>query len=98
MIRKYKIKEGLKVSAGTTNWLRDPKDYAFYNSRTWRAFSKEYKQRHPSCQDGHCTRPSYYTDHIRPISEGGEKYDYNNLQALCKQCNASKTGKQGRKK
>jgi 5-methylcytosine-specific restriction endonuclease McrA len=30
-------------------------------------------------------------DHIIPISEGGERFDEDNLQAACKRCHAWKT-------
>ena len=32
-----------------------------------------------------------------PVSEGGDKWDTNNFQALCKSCNASKTAKQSKR-
>lgn len=79
------------------NWLRNDKDVSFYNSTVWRKLSKDYKQRHPVCELKDCTQPSYYTDHIMPISEGGPKLYESNLQALCKSCNAKKTQKQGAK-
>ena len=97
--RVHSHKEGNKLPENNNNnWLRNKEDYNFYNSRTWRKFSKDYKRLHPVCELQDCTQPSYYTDHIRPISEGGDKFDYNNLQALCKKCNASKTGGQSKKK
>ena len=92
--RIYKPIEGRKMPDKNNNWLANNKDYAFYNSTTWRKFSKEYKMNNPVCMNDGCTQPSYYTDHIKPIALGGAKYDYDNLQALCRKCNASKTGKQ----
>ena len=77
------------------NWLKNPEDAKFYNSRKWRRFSLAYKMSNPVCIN--CTQPSYYTDHIKPISEGGDKWDYKNLQPLCKSCNASKTAKQNKR-
>ena len=33
-------------------------------------------------------------DHVRPISMGGEMYDYDNLQQLCHVCHTRKTSKE----
>jgi len=30
-------------------------------------------------------------DHVRPLSDGGDHYDADNLQALCRSCHARKT-------
>ena len=70
------------------------KNSAFYNSRAWRAFSERYKWSNPLCCIEGCNEPTAYTDHIKPLNEGGAVYDTNNLQPLCIAHNASKTGKQ----
>lgn len=88
--RPYKAKK-------PKNWLRNPKDAKFYNSSVWRKFSTNYKQMHPVCEVEGCTKPSYYTDHIKPIADGGNKLDEDNVQALCKSCNSSKTSTQYKK-
>ena len=70
------------------------KNSAFYNSRVWRAFSERYKWSNPLCRIEGCNEPTAYTDHIKPVNEGGALYDTRNLQPLCITHNASKTGKQ----
>lgn len=82
----------------TTNWLKNQADLSFYNTQAWRKLSLAYKMRHPVCEVVDCHETSYFTDHIVPVSEGGDKWDENNLQALCRSCNAVKTAKQGHKK
>lgn len=79
------------------NWLKNKEDAAFYNTSSWRKLSITYKKRHPTCEGEDCTQPSYYTDHIIPISDGGDKLAWSNLQALCRSCNAIKTAKQKNK-
>ncbi len=90
--KTFKPKTVGKVHGKPKNWLKDPRDYEFYNSRKWRKFSLAFKMQNPVCK--YCTQPAAFTDHIDPISEGGSKWDWDNLQALCKSCNGSKTAKQ----
>lgn len=35
-------------------------------------------------------------DHIKPINQGGEPYDWSNLQSLCQHCHSTKTMTQDR--
>lgn len=76
------------------NWLKNQEDLKFYNTQAWRKLSLSYKMKHPVCEVDECTQPSYYTDHIIPVADGGDKWDTENFQALCKSCNGSKTAKQ----
>jgi 5-methylcytosine-specific restriction endonuclease McrA len=76
------------------NWLKNQEDLKFYNTQAWRKLSLSYKMKHPVCEVDECTQPSYYTDHIVPVADGGDKWDTDNFQALCKSCNGSKTAKQ----
>lgn len=84
-------------TAKPKNWLRNKEHETLYNSKRWRKFSLAYKMDHPVCELEGCTQSSYYTDHIIPISDGGAVWDTDNLQALCKSCNGSKTAKQKNK-
>lgn len=56
----------------------------------WGKLSRRYRREHPTCEV--CgIRPSTATDHIRPLSEGGARLAWSNLQALCDPCHAIKT-------
>jgi len=79
------------------NWLKNPQDVKFYNSSAWRKLSLAYKKRHPACEIEGCTQHAAFTDHKIPISEGGSKLAWTNLQCLCVSHNASKTRKQQNK-
>ena len=53
----------------------------------------------PMCEE--CERndeltPAYYLDHIKRIRAGGSKLDTDNLQWLCKLCDAKKRSLEGR--
>lgn len=80
------------------NWLKNKEDAHFYNGQAWRKFSKNYKRDNPVCEVKGCTQPSYFSDHIVPISQGGDRWDESNIQALCKSCNARKTANQNKVK
>jgi len=74
---------------------RNKKHTKFYNSSRWRKLRDRYIKRNPLCE--HCKGrgslvPAKEVDHKIPIKINFEKrFDYNNLQALCKSCHATKT-------
>lgn len=73
----------------------------FYSSSAWVKLRNLKRRLTPLCE--HCEKlgiltPFHTIDHIKPISEGGEPLDMNNLQTLCKQCHAIKTGKETAKR
>lgn len=62
--------------------------------RRWRAVRRRVFER-----DGwrcvKCKRPGRLEcDHIRPLAQGGRKYDLGNLQALCRGCHIRKTARE----
>jgi len=70
----------------------------FYNSAAWRRFATAHKAQNPLCVNfDECGGATVFSDHILPITEGGAKFDPENIQALCVKCNAVKTGKQAKK-
>lgn len=50
------------------------------------------------CNDDGRTVAADLVDHIQPIEDGGERLDRANLQPLCRQCHAVKTGDDVRKR
>ena len=73
-------------------------NYAFYNSKAWRAFARAEKMRYPLCDNwDQCGGAHEITDHPIPISEGGHPF-HQDMNHYCKPCNASKTGKQAHTK
>jgi 5-methylcytosine-specific restriction protein A len=72
----------------------------FYQSWKWRKKSKLFLANNPLCVEckklGIITQATE-TDHIKPISQGGEIWDNDNLQALCKSCHAKKSAKEKNK-
>jgi len=67
-----------------------------YQTRQWRELSLAKRRANPLCEE--CERNgltvvSVLTDHITPISKGGDPWGWDNLQALCRKCHDTKTGK-----
>jgi 5-methylcytosine-specific restriction enzyme A len=44
------------------------------------------------CVITNCGKEAKIVDHILPIKQGGDTWNPNNHQALCKSCHAKKTG------
>jgi 5-methylcytosine-specific restriction endonuclease McrA len=72
---------------------------AFYQSSRWHKYSISYRKKHPLCvlclAEGKTTR-SQEVDHIIPIQEGGEEWNPDNHQALCKTHHSQKTAKENK--
>lgn len=69
----------------------------FYQSKRWRKVRKLYVMQNPICV--HCEERGLVTavqevDHIKPLRFGGAKFDFDNLQSLCKSCHGRKSGKE----
>ena len=72
----------------------DKSNQSFYNSTRWRKYSHDIRRKHPLCV--HCKEEGNITiatmvDHIKPILQGGSKWDRSNLQPLCAKCHAKKS-------
>lgn len=66
----------------------------FYQSAAWRAVRATFLREHPLC--GHCQQrgrvvQAVVADHVRPLKDGGARFDGANLQALCVSCHNRKT-------
>lgn len=48
----------------------------------WSKFSRSFLRANPVCAK--CGQAAEIVHHIKPLSEGGAKYDVNNLQVLCR--------------
>lgn len=65
----------------------------FYGSHRWTDSSISHRQREPFCRI--CLAGGRYvlgalSDHIRPIRDGGDRWDDGNLQTLCDSCHNRK--------
>lgn len=73
----------------------------FYQSQQWRRTRKLFLAGHPLCAE--CMKrgkvvAARVVDHIKPINEGGARYDFTNLQGLCDSCHNKKSGCEAHKK
>ena len=67
-----------------------------YSTYRWKKLRKAKATLNPMCE--HCASRGVYklveeVDHIIEIEDGGEMWDINNLQSLCKPCHIVKTNK-----
>jgi 5-methylcytosine-specific restriction endonuclease McrA len=78
---------------------KTPKGGRFYSSSRWRKASERHRQREPLCREcktqGRITVGAV-TDHIVPISQGGDPWDENNHQTLCQPCHNRKRQRESR--
>ena len=80
--------------------FRETDNSAFYNSKRWRSISKSFKKNNPLCiqctRDGNGPTAAQCVDHIKPISMYGMGVatDIKNLQSLCNNCHAKKSGRE----
>ena len=70
-------------------YMRNNHSKKIYSSKRWRTVRRQYFETHPMCED--CllegkTIPAEEVHHIKPLSAGGEPYDFNNLRSLCRSC------------
>lgn len=62
----------------------------------WSKFSKEYREVNPFCVEclkhGNYNSDHIQVDHIIPLEERPDlKYNFDNLQSICRSCHSSKT-------
>lgn len=82
---------------GQARKVRDAEEIRFYNSSAWKATRHAFLVRHPLCEvcegQGRLT-PANVADHRLPMKDGGERFDFDNLRALCVSCHNRITARQ----
>lgn len=66
----------------------------FYQSREWRRVRAAFLREHPlcaACEARGRVVPAVVADHVQPLKDGGLRFDWANLQALCVSCHNRKT-------
>lgn len=87
---EHKIQKDAEFKARSREYDQGRNQYAIYDAE-WRKFRKKYLREHPYCDE--CGGPAELIDHIKPLSQGGEKYDPKNLAPKCWRCHSRKTAK-----
>ena len=69
----------------------------FYQSAAWRVVRAAFLRAHPLCRE--CAScglkvAARVVDHVLPLKDGGERFDWINLQALCVSCHNRKTARE----
>lgn len=73
-----------------------------YHTTRWRKLRKAKIQANPLCECEECKkrpvpRPANVVDHINPVKDGGEFFDWNNLQSMNSTCHNRKSATEKRK-
>lgn len=76
---------------------------AIYTGRLWRdEVRPEQLRRFPYCQyceeQGETPTLAVQVDHIVPLVDGGDPYDYDNLKSTCFRCHVIKTAEENRQR
>jgi len=61
-----------------------------YGTSRWKKLRAEKLRQSPLCSD--CKKPANTVHHIIPVKEGGEFWDINNLDTLCRACHEKEHG------
>lgn len=88
------LQQAKKKAMKEYNRMR-PSAHKIYFTSAWRNLREYFLSKNPLCIE--CAKAGYVTeaqvvDHIKPVSEGGEMLDINNLQPLCAACHNKKHG------
>lgn len=78
-------------------WTNNEAAVKLYKTQRWRKLRQRYLIDNYECRE--CRRygkyaPATVVDHIKPVSMGGEFWDEDNLQPLCKYCHNSKSARE----
>ena len=93
----------------THNPVKRDYDWSRYNNRSiyqstrWKRLRDAYIAENPLCQCEQCSflglaTPGEIVDHIKELKDGGDPWDWNNLQTLSHGCHNRKTGEEVRKR
>lgn len=69
----------------------------FYQSKPWRSVRAMFLRGHPlccACGSKGLLVAARVVDHVRPIKDGGARFDVSNLQSLCVSCHNRKTARE----
>ncbi len=89
------IKRKIRQTNKIYNKSRPKRDRLYYSSQ-WKQISMLYRKQHPLCEE--CERngiitPADLVDHIIAVNDGGNMWEWENLQSLCMNCHNKKHSK-----
>ena len=65
------------------------RDDKFYHTNAWRRLRQSQLWDEPLCRM--CGKEATDVDHVKPMADGGNPWDKDNLQSLCHSCHSRKT-------
>lgn len=90
----------MKIESINRPWLKSGEksqgvrnnDRSFYNTPEWRRTRAQFLTSNQYCVK--CGAKAEMVDHKQRILDGGDKHNWNNLQAMCNRCHASKSARE----
>ena len=76
---------------------RSKSNYHLYNSHKWRTDRRHHLDQFPlclHCQASGIVKAATVSDHVVPVNQGGDVWDWSNRQPLCKQHHNQKSGRE----
>lgn len=83
-----------KIKKDYNKSYSDPELAKLYNTTKWRKLRLYYIKRNPlcvMCKEKNIIKKADVVDHIKEVADGGNMWDYRNLQSLCDPHHRSKT-------
>lgn len=81
--------------------LRDADDNFDYNATKWRKDRAAHLAENPLCvlcKKAGILSDATVSDHIKPVRQGGDLWDWSNRQGLCETCHNQKRGRESHSK
>ena len=92
-----KIIPGVEIADKRKAWSRDTEIAKQYHTTRWRTARKYFLMENYECvkcrEYGKYT-PATVVDHIKAVNDGGDFWDQDNWQPLCKHCHNSKSARE----
>lgn len=91
------------IDQAPTGWSnkKEHEHQKIYHTQRWMKTSRQYRKENPlcvECKKEGIIKSADVVDHIKPIQDGGEVFDWDNFQSLCHSHHNSKTAKENARK
>ena len=92
---KMAEKDGFCSDHWRPRWKLSRSGPKIHDTAAWKKARAMFLRRHPVCEcdDPDCNRPADTVHHKIAVDDGGAVFDFDNLQALTRECHERKHGR-----